>query len=71
MKKGMIVIRGELCKECHLCLEHCNKKCIKEGGEYNVRGYRAVHYEENGTCNGCALCAVICPEVAIEVYRDE
>jgi NAD-dependent dihydropyrimidine dehydrogenase PreA subunit len=21
-------------------------------------------------CNGCALCALVCPEVAIEVYRE-
>ena len=68
--KGAIVVNGDLCKECRLCIAHCRKGCIKEGKDYNVKGYRSVRYEENGTCNGCALCALICPEIAIEFYRE-
>ncbi len=25
----------------------------------------------NTACTGCAMCALICPDSAIEVYRDE
>jgi Pyruvate/2-oxoacid:ferredoxin oxidoreductase delta subunit len=29
-----------------------------------------VKFKEGGDCRGCALCAVMCPEIAIEVYRE-
>jgi 2-oxoglutarate ferredoxin oxidoreductase subunit delta len=70
LAKGAIVIDGALCKECHLCIEFCNRKCIEPGSEYNDRGFRPVRDNGNGQCNGCTLCAIICPEIAIEVYRE-
>jgi 2-oxoglutarate ferredoxin oxidoreductase subunit delta len=69
--KGKIVVNRDLCKECLLCIEFCRKGCIEAGREYNSRGYRPVTAIEEKECNGCALCALMCPEVAIEVYRDE
>ena len=68
--KGKIVIRKELCKECHLCIQACKKGNIKPAGEYNIRGYRPVCFIDDGECTGCALCAIMCPEIAIEVYRE-
>jgi len=34
-------------------------------------GYRPVSFDEGKGCTGCALCAVSCPEVAVEVYREK
>jgi len=68
--KGTITVNDEMCKECGLCIEFCAKKCIVPGADYNARGYRAVRLGEKHECSGCAVCAVICPEVAIEVYRE-
>ena len=68
--KGKIVIDQGMCKECHLCIAFCTRGCIVAGKDYNPKGYRAVLDSENGECNGCAQCAVICPETAIEVYRE-
>jgi 2-oxoglutarate ferredoxin oxidoreductase subunit delta len=43
--------------------------------DLNVKGYHPAQYTESERskkrkCSGCALCAIICPDVAIEVYRD-
>jgi len=71
--KGEIKIDRERCKECHLCIYACKRGSITPGKEYNAGGYRAVCFNEDGkegSCTGCALCAITCPEVAIEVYRE-
>jgi 2-oxoglutarate ferredoxin oxidoreductase subunit delta len=49
---------------------------IEIGANRNAMGYfYAVVKKEksrNGKgCTGCTLCAIMCPEVAIEVYREE
>ena len=70
--KGYITIDKELCKECHLCIQSCKKGLITPSREYNSRGYRPVCFDEGrGECTGCSLCATICPDIAIEVYREE
>lgn len=68
--KGKITIDKELCKECHLCIFACKKGNIIASKEYNSKGYRPVCFQDNGECTGCALCAITCPEIAIEVYRE-
>jgi 2-oxoglutarate ferredoxin oxidoreductase subunit delta len=40
----------------------------------NKKGYAPARFEETlkegeKGCTGCAQCATVCPEVAIEVYR--
>jgi 2-oxoglutarate ferredoxin oxidoreductase subunit delta len=40
----------------------------------NKKGYSPARFKENAKedekgCTGCAQCATVCPEVAIEVYR--
>jgi len=37
---------------------------------FNVKGYRpSVFRDPEGKCTGCALCATMCPDVVITVYR--
>jgi 2-oxoglutarate ferredoxin oxidoreductase subunit delta len=37
---------------------------------FNVKGYRpSVFVDPNHACTGCALCAMMCPDVVITVYR--
>ncbi len=69
--KGHITIDGERCKECHLCMQACNKGLIAPSGQYNSKGYLTVCFKDDaGQCTGCALCAITCPDIAIEVYRE-
>jgi 2-oxoglutarate ferredoxin oxidoreductase subunit delta len=67
--KGKIVIDQELCKGCELCIAFCPNKLIGLSNRLNAAGYLPSSFKENGDCTGCASCATICPEVAIEVYR--
>lgn len=48
----------------------CPKKVIRISDEINTGGYYPAVFQEDGDCTGCAQCALICPEVAIEVYRE-
>lgn len=68
--KGKITINRDLCKECHLCIYVCKQEQIAPSKTYNAKGYRPVVFIESGKCTGCALCATMCPEIAIEVYRE-
>ncbi len=67
--KGKITIDQELCKGCELCIEYCPKKLITLSVKLNAAGYLPSAFKESDDCTGCAFCALVCPEVAIEVYR--
>lgn len=65
-----IVIDGERCKSCSLCVEACPRKLIVISDTLNSKGYRPAKFvDEDGKCIGCAFCAISCPDIAIEVYR--
>ena len=68
--KGHIIINRDLCKECHLCIHFCPKDHIEPTKEYNIQGYRPAAVREGTECTGCGICATMCPDVAIEVYRE-
>ncbi len=68
--KGTIKIDGEYCKECLLCTTACKNNNLRSSGELNSKGFHPIVLKDDANCNGCALCAIICPEAAIEVYRE-
>jgi len=67
--KGRIVINGERCKGCGLCIWACPKDHIRLTEQEDHRGIHIACFNEAHACTGCAFCAIICPDVAIEVYR--
>jgi len=70
MKKGKIKIDQQFCKSCHFCIENCPKGAIALSEKLNAKGYVVTEFLEDKNCTGCATCALVCPEAAIEVYRD-
>lgn len=67
---GKVVINIEHCKGCELCTTACAKKLLKLGTQFNKNGnYFIECSDEKNECTGCALCAEMCPDVAIEVWK--
>ncbi len=69
--KGKIEIDRQLCKGCGYCVITCPKGIIVIDGEFNSQGYYPAKVANPDGCTGCALCAQVCPDVAIEVWREE
>ena len=69
--KGKIVIDTSMCKGCQLCIGFCPKKNIFLSSQLNARGYFPSQVDEKKDCTGCGSSALMCPEAAIEVYRDD
>ena len=70
MARGRIEIDAERCKGCELCRGACTPNLIFPAKALNGKGYRPVLLvDDEGSCSGCALCAVVCPEACISVFR--
>jgi len=66
---GYIKILDERCKGCELCIPACPVEIIRLEPRVNSKGYNLVGVEDMTKCIACNLCAWICPDRAIEVYR--
>jgi len=65
-----IVLIDERCKGCLLCAGVCPKNIIRQSARLNRKGYRVVEAGKNaGECTACAACAIMCPDVAIRVFK--
>ncbi|MEI6631446.1 MAG: 4Fe-4S binding protein [bacterium] len=64
-----IEINKERCKGCLFCISVCPKGMLKKSKQLNKRGLNYAEFIDTGSCIGCSLCAVICPDCCIEVYR--
>ena len=64
-----VVILENVCKGCYLCVGACPKKVLGESETLNAKGYKPAAVKNPDACIGCAMCATMCPDCAIEVYR--
>ncbi len=70
------MIHRDICKGCSLCISVCPRQVIAISSVLNEKGYYPAEFlvtEQSGEdlyCTACSSCAIICPDVAIEVYRD-
>ncbi|MDD2751674.1 MAG: 4Fe-4S binding protein [Candidatus Omnitrophica bacterium] len=64
-----IKINREKCKGCLLCISFCQKGAIIVDPALNKRGVKPVKFKENSQCLGCTMCALVCPDCCIEVYK--
>lgn len=69
MTNASIKILTDKCKACGLCIMYCPVHCIKTTEHTNALGYHPVEYVGTG-CIGCCNCARICPDAAIEVFKE-
>lgn len=65
-----IVINEDRCKGCGLCTLACPFGLVRIADHFNAKGYRpAEQVDPDGKCTACTNCALMCPDVAITVYR--
>jgi 2-oxoglutarate ferredoxin oxidoreductase subunit delta len=68
--KGTIRVNQNLCKACELCIDACPQEVIAlNQAVITPHGYHPAYLIKEG-CTGCGIRAIICPEVAITVYRE-
>ena len=48
----------------------CPEGSLELSPVLNSFGYHPVSMKQDNSCTGCALCAQVCPDVALEVYRE-
>jgi 2-oxoglutarate ferredoxin oxidoreductase subunit delta len=68
---GKVVVLGEYCKSCGLCVATCPRKVLAIGDKSNSKGYYVVAAVAPDKCVGCGLCGTVCPDLALEVYKDK
>lgn len=67
--KGRIEVNDLYCKGCELCADACVQGFIGMAVErLTAKGYHPAELIKDG-CTGCGVCAIVCPEAAITVYR--
>ena len=64
------VIDSERCKSCEYCVVSCPKKLFSIGSFVNSHGYRAAEISRSEECVLCYSCSTMCPEAAIESYKE-
>ena len=65
-----VTIKNELCKGCLLCADNCPKKIIElDKSILNKKGYSPVKITDQSKCTACAICCLICPDIAIKVEK--
>jgi len=67
----MIIVSEEICKGCGLCVTFCPVKGLLflDANKVNAKGWNPVACADQAKCTSCAMCALMCPDTAIEVYR--
>lgn len=78
MKRGTtfgqrVLIDIELCKGCELCVEVCPRDLIQiEKHSLNTKGHHPARFHDpEGQCTSCTFCALMCPDIAITVYKPD
>jgi 2-oxoglutarate ferredoxin oxidoreductase subunit delta len=68
--KGWIEVNELYCKACETCIAACPQQVMALDMErLTPKGYHPVRLIKEG-CTGCAICALVCPDAALTVYRE-
>ncbi len=66
---SLVKIDESLCKGCELCVHSCPKGCLVMSERINSKGYFLAEFAGSQKCNGCTFCAIMCPDIALTVYK--
>lgn len=70
--KGWVVIDELYCKACELCVTDCpSDVLVLDMSRLSAKGYHPAMMLHPDDCTGCGICAVVCPDAAITVYKGE
>ena len=70
MAKGEIAINETNCLGCGYCERFCSRGCITiTGDKFTPQGYLLPVFAKPDDCNACGICRLMCPHMAIEVYK--
>ncbi len=65
-----IEIAQDTCKGCSLCVNACPKQILEISSDVlNAKGYPTLKCIDPSKCIGCSFCGLICPEIAITVFK--
>lgn len=69
MIQGEITIDENLCRGCGYCEKFCSRGCIViPEDKFSDEGFLVPVFKPD-KCNACGVCARMCPQFAIEVYK--
>jgi 2-oxoglutarate ferredoxin oxidoreductase subunit delta len=64
-----LLIAGDHCKGCELCVAACPKSCLAlDAGTVNRLGYHPVTLTAPAACTSCAFCARVCPDAVFTIF---
>lgn len=67
-----ITIDENVCKGCGLCVNACKKGVLElSKDKINAKGYHFAVAAVIDNCIACAMCAQMCPDVAITIKADK
>ena len=66
-KEARVTIDKNRCKGCELCVNACPKQVLAMSKDINEKGYFFAEVVNQPECTACRFCAMICPDVAIEI----
>ena len=69
--KNRITIDKERCKGCSLCIPVCPKNVIGLSEDFNAKGWRYACVEKESDCTACKQCYMMCPDVAIRIWKED
>ncbi|MDP6510140.1 MAG: hypothetical protein QGH23_02885 [Dehalococcoidia bacterium] len=70
MARGEVTINTGLCQGCGLCIGFCSRGCLELSPDrLSDMGSPQPILAQPERCNACCVCAWLCPDFAIDVYK--
>jgi 2-oxoglutarate ferredoxin oxidoreductase subunit delta len=72
VSRGRQEFDRERCKGCGLCVAACPQKILAMStDQFNKQGVPFAYCTDVSRCTACMSCAIMCPDMAIRIFRLE